>query len=240
MWLAASVTDLRKSFDGLCALVQLQLAEDPFSVQLFVFRGRRSDRIKVLWWVTTCASSPSAWRADTWCGRRRPGQGSARSSAAPRRPSTPPSRSWSCALRSWRRPRPQYPPRLLPLRHRYRPSRPCGAPCPSICRARLTFTPHYPPISRVPARSAAGRCAPSGRMSSRCSRVHSGALQGDTPCAAQALLHLLPENRGGPGRLATHRPRPGGPGMLAHVLVSKYADHLPLYRQSQIYARAGA
>jgi transposase len=30
-----------------------------------------------------------------------------------------------------------------------------------------------------------------------------------------------------------------GSGMLAHVLVSKYADHLPLYRQSQIYARAG-
>lgn len=30
-----------------------------------------------------------------------------------------------------------------------------------------------------------------------------------------------------------------GPGMLAHVLVSKYADHLPLYRQSQIYARSG-
>ena len=30
-----------------------------------------------------------------------------------------------------------------------------------------------------------------------------------------------------------------GPAFLAHVLVSKYADHLPLYRQSQIYARAG-
>jgi transposase len=30
-----------------------------------------------------------------------------------------------------------------------------------------------------------------------------------------------------------------GPGLLAHVLVSKYADHLPLYRQSQIYARQG-
>lgn len=30
-----------------------------------------------------------------------------------------------------------------------------------------------------------------------------------------------------------------GPALLAHVLVSKYADHLPLYRQSQIYARAG-
>ena len=30
-----------------------------------------------------------------------------------------------------------------------------------------------------------------------------------------------------------------GPGFLAHVLVSKYADHLPLYRQSQIFAREG-
>lgn len=34
------------------------------------------------------------------------------------------------------------------------------------------------------------------------------------------------------------RGRPG-PGLLAHVLVSKYADHLPLYRQQQIFARAG-
>jgi transposase len=39
-------------------------------------------------------------------------------------------------------------------------------------------------------------------------------------------------------------PRPidrglAGPGLLAHVLVSKYADHLPLYRQSEIYAREG-
>src|SRR5205807_2154252 len=30
-----------------------------------------------------------------------------------------------------------------------------------------------------------------------------------------------------------------GPGLLAHVLVSKYCDHLPLYRQSEIYARRG-
>ena len=34
------------------------------------------------------------------------------------------------------------------------------------------------------------------------------------------------------------RCRPG-PGLLAHVLVRKFADHLPLYRQSQIYAREG-
>lgn len=41
---------------------------------------------------------------------------------------------------------------------------------------------------------------------------------------------------------APHRPIErglAGPGLLAHVLVSKYADHLPLYRQSEIYAREG-
>jgi transposase len=41
---------------------------------------------------------------------------------------------------------------------------------------------------------------------------------------------------------APSRPIAGGlagPGLLAHVLVSKYSDHLPLYRQSEIYARAG-
>ena len=30
-----------------------------------------------------------------------------------------------------------------------------------------------------------------------------------------------------------------GPGLLAHVMVNKYADHCPLYRQSQIFAREG-
>ena len=50
VWLAAGVTDMRKGFDGLAALVQTQLAEDPFSGQLFVFRGRAGDRVKILWW----------------------------------------------------------------------------------------------------------------------------------------------------------------------------------------------
>src|SRR5271154_2065845 len=50
VWLAAGATDLRKGFDGLAGLVQMQLAEDPFSGQLFVFRGRGGDRIKILWW----------------------------------------------------------------------------------------------------------------------------------------------------------------------------------------------
>ena len=50
VWLACGVTDMRKGFDGLAALVQLNLHEDPFSGQMFVFRGRRGDRVKILWW----------------------------------------------------------------------------------------------------------------------------------------------------------------------------------------------
>jgi transposase len=50
VWLAAGVTDMRKGFDGLSALVQTHLSEDPFSGHLFVFRGRRGDRLKILWW----------------------------------------------------------------------------------------------------------------------------------------------------------------------------------------------
>ena len=50
VWLAAGATDMRKGFDGLAALVQTQLAEYPFSGQLFVFRGKAGDRVKVLWW----------------------------------------------------------------------------------------------------------------------------------------------------------------------------------------------
>jgi len=49
VWIVAGVTDMRRGFDGLAALVQIQLEADPFSGHVFVFRGRRGDRIKVLW-----------------------------------------------------------------------------------------------------------------------------------------------------------------------------------------------
>jgi len=41
---------MRKSFDGLSALVQEQLQENPFSSHWFVFRSKRGDRVKVLAW----------------------------------------------------------------------------------------------------------------------------------------------------------------------------------------------
>jgi transposase-like protein len=49
VWLAAGHTDMRRGFDGLAAMVQTALAENPFSGHVFVFRGRRGDIIKVLW-----------------------------------------------------------------------------------------------------------------------------------------------------------------------------------------------
>ena len=51
--LAMGATDLRKGFDGLAALVQQVLHKDPFGGHLFVFRGKRADRVKVLFWDGT-------------------------------------------------------------------------------------------------------------------------------------------------------------------------------------------
>ncbi|HMO84518.1 MAG TPA: IS66 family insertion sequence element accessory protein TnpB, partial [Lacipirellulaceae bacterium] len=48
--MAVAPTDLRKSHDGLAALVEHVLAAAPFSGQLFVFRNKRSDRVKLLYW----------------------------------------------------------------------------------------------------------------------------------------------------------------------------------------------
>ena len=50
IWLASQPTDLRKSFDTLAELVRQQLHNDPLSGQLFVFRNKRADRIKLLYW----------------------------------------------------------------------------------------------------------------------------------------------------------------------------------------------
>jgi transposase len=50
IWLASGATDLRKGFDTLAELVRQQLQRDPLSGQLFVFRNRRGDRVKLLYW----------------------------------------------------------------------------------------------------------------------------------------------------------------------------------------------
>lgn len=51
IWLAAGITDMRAGMNGLAARVESALTENPFSGHVFVFRGRRGDMIKVLWWT---------------------------------------------------------------------------------------------------------------------------------------------------------------------------------------------
>lgn len=50
IWLCTRPTDLRKSFDGLCAVVRGVFQADPLDGSLFLFVNRRGDRLKALWW----------------------------------------------------------------------------------------------------------------------------------------------------------------------------------------------
>lgn len=130
VWLAAGVTDMRQGFNTLSAQAEKALELDPYSGHLFVFRARRGDLLKIIWW--------DAQGACLFSKRLEKGR----------------------------------------------------------------FV-----VSRIvrPRKACAG-----------CEAI------------VQSPLPSRPIERGRPG-----------PGLLAHVLVSKYADHLPLYRQSQIYAREG-
>ena len=49
VYLAMGPTDMRKGFDGLAALAQQALQQDPFSGHLFIFRGRKGDTVRILW-----------------------------------------------------------------------------------------------------------------------------------------------------------------------------------------------
>ena len=50
MFLATGFTDLRRGIDGLASIVQQQFELDPVTNTLFLFCGRRRDRIKALYW----------------------------------------------------------------------------------------------------------------------------------------------------------------------------------------------
>jgi len=49
VWLATGHTDMRRGMPGLALLVQEVLKRDPYGGHVFVFRGRRSDLIKIIW-----------------------------------------------------------------------------------------------------------------------------------------------------------------------------------------------
>lgn len=50
IFLAAQPVDMRKQFNGLWSVAQLQLGEDPFSGALFVFTNKDHNRLKILYW----------------------------------------------------------------------------------------------------------------------------------------------------------------------------------------------
>ena len=53
IYFATELTDMRKGIDGLAMLVQGVLRQDPFSGHLFVFRGRKANLIKIVFWDGT-------------------------------------------------------------------------------------------------------------------------------------------------------------------------------------------
>ena len=50
IWIAAGVTDMRSGFNSLAAKVQTVLEKDPYGGHVFIFRGRRGDLLKALYW----------------------------------------------------------------------------------------------------------------------------------------------------------------------------------------------
>ncbi|WP_434113437.1 IS66 family insertion sequence element accessory protein TnpB [Paraburkholderia caffeinilytica] len=54
IWIAAGVTDMRSSFNSLAVKVQTVLERDPYSGPMFLFRGKRGDLLKALYWNDGC------------------------------------------------------------------------------------------------------------------------------------------------------------------------------------------
>lgn len=50
IFLSTQPTDMRRSFDGLCALTVDVIQENPKSGHLFIFRSKRGEAVKILWW----------------------------------------------------------------------------------------------------------------------------------------------------------------------------------------------
>jgi transposase len=116
-----------------------------------------------------------------------------------------------------------------------RRSRPARKPLPEDLPREVVT--HFPPHSNCP--DCGGALRQFGEdVSEQLERI---------PASFKVIRHVRPKFACAGCQSVVEAPAPArpidrglpGPGLLAHVLVSKYADHQPLYRQSQIYAREG-
>lgn len=111
---------------------------------------------------------------------------------------------------------------------------------------RLPLPDHLPRHEVVHAAPHADGCGECGGTMSALGEDVTEVLE-YVPGRFQVVRHVRPKLACQRCDAITQAPAPAlpiprgkaGPGLLAHVLVSKYADHLPLYRQAEIYAREG-
>ena len=110
---------------------------------------------------------------------------------------------------------------------------------------RLPLPAHLPRRDIVHAVPGGDRCSCGGRMSALGENVTE--VLEYTPGRFEVVRHVRPKLACQRCDAIAQAPAPAlpiprgkaGPALLAHVIVSKYADHLPLYRQAAIYARDG-
>jgi len=111
-------------------------------------------------------------------------------------------------------------------------------------RTRKPLPEHLPREQLV--HQPAGTCPDCGGPMRRIGEDSAEVLE-YVPAQFKVVRHVRPKLSCGHCQRIVQEPAPArpiargmaGPALLAHVLVSKYADHLPLYRQAQIYARQG-
>lgn len=119
-------------------------------------------------------------------------------------------------------------------------------PTPVKCKAkRLPLAEHLPRREIIHPAPGVDGCACGGRMAKLGESVTE--VLEYVPGRFEVIRHVRPKLACQRCDAITQAPAPAlpiprgkaGPALLAHVLVSKYADHLPLYRQAEIYARDG-
>jgi transposase len=124
------------------------------------------------------------------------------------------------------------------------PASPIAPPIERVKPVRKSLPAHLPRESIV--HHSACHCPECGSALARLGEDVSEVLE-YVPSHFKVLRHVRPKLSCPKCQSITQAPAPerviargmAGPALLAHVLVSKYCDHLPLYRQSEIYARSG-